>query len=264
MDHGQTYLGRQVDRGLFHGLRAGLDRAGGGQIIQHAASVGHGNDRYKRRIKQDRDNYAGRAMRTAHDWYNILVASQVKPRIALQWSDVFADVVKPTSFSLGDAEISSFLGQILHESAGLTQFGENLSYSAERLTQVWPSRFPTLESAQPYARNPEALANKVYGGRMGNTTHGDGWKYRGRGPIQLTGRVNYAFVGDLIGQDLDVMPELIEQPRYALEAAIAWWEGFIPDDMIGDVERVTRRVNGGLIGLADRERLTELAKGALA
>lgn len=203
-------------------------------------------------------------MRTAHQWYDILVASQVKPLVALRWADVFASVVKPTSFSQGDAELASFLGQILHESAGLTQFGENLSYSAERLTQVWPSRFPTLESAQPYARNPEALANKVYGGRMGNIYIGDGWRFRGRGPIQLTGRDNYRAVGDLMGQDLTSLPELLEQPRYALESAIAWWEDRIPDSMVGDTERVTRRVNGGLTGLADRERLTDLAEGALA
>ena len=202
--------------------------------------------------------------RTGHDWYDILVAAQVKPLTALRWADVFADVVNQTSFSLGDAELDDFLGQILHESAGLTRFSENLSYSAERMMVVWPGRFPTLESALPYARNPEALANKVYGGRMGNTQPGEGYKFRGRGVLQITGRDNYKFVGNLMGQDLTVMPELLEQPRYALESAIAWWEGSVPDSMIGDVERVTRRVNGGLTGLADRELLTDLAEGALA
>ena len=98
---------------------------------------------------------------------------------------------------------------------------------------------------------------------MGNTQPGDGWRYRGRGPIQLTGRANYAFVGDLMGQDLVDLPELMEQPRYALEATIAWWERRIPDSMLGDPERVTQRVNGGLIGLADREELTEAAHKAL-
>lgn len=203
-------------------------------------------------------------MRTAHQWYDILVGCQVKPTVAAQWSEVFADVVKAKSFSQGDAEIDDFLGQVLHESDGLTQFSENLSYSAERLCAVWPGRFPTLADARPYARNPEALANKVYGGRMGNIYLGDGWKFRGRGPIQLTGRENYAFVGDLVGQDLTSIPELMEQPRYALEATIAWWENKIPDSMLGDTERVSRRVNGGLIGLADREHLTGLAQVALA
>lgn len=203
-------------------------------------------------------------VKTAHEWYDILIGCQVKPTVAAKWSEVFADVVKPNSFSQGDAEIDDFLGQVLHESAGLTQFSENLNYSAERLCAVWPGRFPTLADARPYARNPEALANKVYGGRMGNIYLGDGWRFRGRGPIQLTGRDNYAAVGDLIGQDLTTAPELMEQPRYALEATIAWWEDRIPDSMLGDTERVSKRVNGGLIGLADREHLTGLAQGALA
>lgn len=203
-------------------------------------------------------------MKTAHDWYDILIRCQVKPTVAAVWSEVFADVVKPGSFSQGDAEIDDFLGQVLHESSGLTQFSENLNYSAERLCKVWPSRFHTIADARPYERNPEALANKVYGGRMGNAEPGDGWRYHGRGPIQLTGKDNYRAVGDLMGQDLVGLPELMEQPRYALEAAIAWWESRIPDSMLGDTEKVTRRVNGGLIGLADREHLTGLAQGALA
>lgn len=203
-------------------------------------------------------------MKTAHDWYDILIRCQVKPTVAAAWSEVFADVVKPGSFSQGDAEIDDFLGQVLHESAGLTRFSENLNYSAERLCDVWPTRFPTIEAARPYARNPESLANKVYGGRMGNTEPGDGWRYRGRGPIQLTGKDNYRAVGDLMGQDLVGLPELMEQPRYALEAAIAWWEDRIPDSMLGDTEKVSRRVNGGLIGLADRIELTHAAGAALA
>jgi putative chitinase len=203
-------------------------------------------------------------MRAARDWNAVLLQCGVKPAVAAVWSEVFADVVKPDSFSKGDEEVDDFLGQVLHESAGLTRLAENLNYSAERLTQIWPGRFPTLADARPYARNPEALANRVYGGRMGNTAPGDGWRYRGRGPIQLTGKDNYAFVGDLVGQDLVALPELMEQPRYALEATIAWWERRIPDSMIGDPERVTRRVNGGLIGLADREELAEHARRALA
>jgi len=203
-------------------------------------------------------------MRTAHDWYDILIACQVKPHVAAEWSEVFADVVKPDSFSAGDEDLSAFLGQILHESDGLTRLEENLSYSAERLTVVWPGRFPTKADAQPYARNPEALANKVYGGRMGNTDPGDGWKYRGRGPLQVTGRDNYRSVGGIVGQDLEAMPELLEQPRFALEACIAWWEDRIPDELLGDPEKTTRRVNGGLIGLAHREELTNAAREALA
>jgi putative chitinase len=202
--------------------------------------------------------------RTPQEWNQILIRCKVKPTIAAVWSVVFADVIKAESFSQGDMELDDFLGQILHESHGLSQFCENLNYSPERLCQVWSSRFPTLADARPYARNPEALANKVYGGRMGNVEPGDGWRFRGRAPIQITGRANYAFVGDLMGQDLTVMPELLEQPRFALEACILWWEDRIPDSMLGDPEKVTKRVNGGLIGLADREYLTELAGEAIA
>ena len=204
------------------------------------------------------------ALKTAGQWRQILMDCGVKIITATHWSYIFADVVKTGSFSQGDAEIDDFLGQVLHESAGLERLSENLNYSAERLCVVWPGRFPTLADARPYAHNPEALANRVYGGRMGNTRPGDGWRFRARGPIGLTGFDNYTFVGDLIGQDLTVMPELMEQPRYALEATIAWWEDRIPDSMLGDPERVTRRVNGGLIGLADRQALTDAAGRALA
>lgn len=201
--------------------------------------------------------------RPAREWYEILLQSRVKPAVAAIWSEAFADVVTSRSFSLGDDELDDFLGQVIHESMGLTRMVENLDYSAERLVQVWPTRFPTVADARPYARNPEALANRVYGGRLGNRAPGDGWKYRGRGPLQITGRDNYIVVGDLVGQDLTVVPELLEQPRYALEACIAWWEDRIPDFIVGDPEKVTRRVNGGIHGLAERQHLTALAGAAL-
>jgi putative chitinase len=203
-------------------------------------------------------------MRTKEQWYEILMQCHVKPRLAEIWAPVFAEVIKPESFNLGNEELDDFLGQVLHESMGFTHLSEDLNYSAKRLTEVWPGRFPTVESAAPYAFNPEALANKTYGGRMGNVNEGDGWKYRGRGPIQLTGYDNYKLVGELIGQDLTVIPELMEQPRYALEATIAWWEDRIPDSAIGDPEKVTKRVQGGLLGLAERQHLSNLAERALA
>lgn len=202
--------------------------------------------------------------RTAADWARILESMGVKPLMFATWAPVFANTVRSDTFSAGDDDLRDFLAQIIHESQGLTRLSENLSYSAKRMTEVWPSRFPTIASAAPFARNPEALANKVYGGRMGNTRPGDGWRFRGRSPIMVTGRANYARVGDLVGQDLTVMPELLEQPHFALEACIAWWEDRIPDDMLGDPERVSRRVNGGLIGLAERVELTDAADRALA
>lgn len=80
------------------------------------------------------------------------------------------------------------MAQVLHETGGLTVLVENMNYRAERIVQVWPSRFRTIEEATPYAHNPEKLANKVYGGRMGNTHPGDGWRFIGRGLLQITGR----------------------------------------------------------------------------
>jgi len=203
-------------------------------------------------------------IRDASQWLNILLHCQVNPATAAVWAPVFADTVKANTFSLGDAELDDFLGNILHESQGLTKLVENMNYSAKRLTEVWPRRFPTLSDAQPYANNPEALANKVYGGRMGNTRPGDGWLYRARSPIGITGAHNYARVGELMGQDLLIMPELLEQPHFALEACILWWEDSIPDSMIGDPEKVTERVNGGLIGLTDRTHRMDLAREAIA
>jgi putative chitinase len=96
--------------------------------------------------------------------------------------------------------VAAFLAQCGHESGGWTVFEENLNYSAQGLNGIFKKYFPTLESAQPYARKPEMIANKVYGGRMGNgpESSGDGYKYRGRGPIQLTGKDNYrAFAKDM-------------------------------------------------------------------
>lgn len=204
-------------------------------------------------------------LRDARQWYDVLVQCQVKPAVAATWSEVFEDVVRTNSFNKGDAELDDFLGHILHESKGLTRMVEDLFYTTpERICRVWPSRFPTIASAQPYVRNPEALANKVYGGRMGNTQPGDGWKYRGRSPVGITGYDNYLRVGELVGQDLIVLPEILEQPRFALEATIAWWEDRIPDSMIGDPEASTKRVQGGLLGLTERTELMEDARRALA
>jgi len=200
----------------------------------------------------------------ASDWHHILMQCGVGMATSLEWALVFAAVIGEESFSFGAEELDDFLGQLLHESDGLRRMVESLDYSAERLCLVWPKRFPMISDAKPYEHNSEALANKVYGGRMGNTEPGDGWRYRGRSPIQITGKANYEFVGKLMGQDLVTLPGLLEQPHFALEACVHWWEDRIPDSAIGDIEKVTRFVNGGIIGLADRDRLTGLARKALS
>lgn len=147
-----------------------------------------------------------------------------------------------------------FLAQVLHETGGLRVLLENLNYSAERLCVVWPSRFPTLASALPFAHNPRALANKVYGGRMGNVEPNDGWRYIGRGLLQLTGRASYTKVGDALGIDLVGSPSMALYPEHALSVAGEIWKDArcnVFADM-DSIEKVTRAINGGLIGLEER------------
>ena len=147
-----------------------------------------------------------------------------------------------------------FLAQLGHESGGLQAREESLSYSAPRLLQVWPSRFPSLAAAAPYARDPEKLADFVYGGRMGNDRPGDGFRYRGRGYIQLTGREAYRQVGRLAGLDLESLPGLANDAAHALAVACAFWRWKRLNPLCdqGDFAGVTRRINGGLTGLQDR------------
>lgn len=152
---------------------------------------------------------------------------------------------------------AAFIGQCAHESANFTKLEESLNYKPERLMQVWPSRFPDLATAMKYAHNPDALANKVYGGRMGNGPEetGDGAKYKGRGLIQLTGKEMYANCGPNIGVDLLSNPGLLNTPEYAALSAGWFWhkKGLNSLADASDYETMTKRINGGLIGLDDRK-----------
>jgi putative chitinase len=200
------------------------------------------------------------------NWQSILMKCGVRSTTAARWAPVFLAELGSADeprLSAGAAELDDFLGQICHESGMLERVEENLNYSAERLMAVWPKRFPTVGSAVAFARNPEDLANKVYGGRLGNVDPGDGWRYRGRGLLQVTGRDNYAAVGKVLGLDLLADPGLLAQPEIALRASIAWWEGNVPDSVMGDIVRVTKRVNGGTIGLQHRQEVTAKAGAAL-
>ena len=147
-----------------------------------------------------------------------------------------------------------FIGQCMHESGGFKFVKENLNYSAKALMATWPSRFPDMDTAEKYERQPEKIANKVYSGRMGNTEDGDGAKYIGRGLIQLTGKDNYKAFGEAIGEDLVANPQLVEQPRYAALSAGWFWNkrglNALADAM--DVTTMTVRINGGRIGIDDR------------
>lgn len=160
---------------------------------------------------------------------------------------------------------AAFLGQCMHESNNFKTLEENLYYSANALMRVWPSRFPDHDTADKYANNPEKIANKVYAGRMGNTEEGDGFKFRGRGVIQLTGKDAYLFCGSALGIDTITNPDIILTPQYAcLSAGWVWGKkGLNPIADIGDIKEITRRVNGGMAGYDERVAKTALAQKAL-
>lgn len=164
--------------------------------------------------------------------------------------------------------IAAFIAQTTHESAGYSAFSENLNYSAQALINTWPNRF-TAETAATYARQPEKIANYVYGNRrdLGNRGEesGDGWRYRGRGVIQITGRANYEVCGVGLKLDLVTSPELLEQPLNAFRSAGYYWRSrncnsfADKEDFIG----LTRVINGSLNGLEDRKAYYARAKSVL-
>jgi putative chitinase len=180
-----------------------------------------------------------------------------KNKNAQAWTAALVEVL-PTYQIDTPERIASFLAQCGHESAGFTVLQENLNYSAEGLNKIFHKYFPTLESAQPYARKPEMIANRVYASRMGNGDEhsGEGYKFRGRGPIQLTGKDNYAACSDFLFQDDTLLqnPDMLLDPEYALHSACwFWWKNDLntyADN--ADLVTMTKRINGGTIGLDDR------------
>ena len=190
--------------------------------------------------------------------------TEVFPRANCAWLIEIAYQAPPSGIDTKN-ETASFLAQFGHETAGFTRFEENMNYSADRLMAVWPSRFPDIASSAPYARNPEALAAKVYGTRMGNTEPGDGWRYRGRGP-QVTGRYNYGKAGALVGLDLIAEPDLLLRPSVGVRVACAGWKAFGLDlhDDDADARAERRIVNGGTIGLKETQSLLDKLLEVLA
>ena len=161
---------------------------------------------------------------------------------------------------------ASFIGQCAHESGNFKILQENLNYSAEGLMKTWPSRFPTKEIADQYARQPAKIAGKVYNGRLGNTSEEEAAKYLGRGLIQLTGKENYDHCGLGIGVDLLSNPALLLDPRYAALSAGWFWnkKGLNALADAGDAVTITKRINGGALGLDDRLAKTDKALRVLA
>ena len=166
------------------------------------------------------------------------------------------------------SRLACFLAQVAHESGGFNAVKENLNYGAQGLVNTFHKYFPTLEAAHPYERNPEAIANRVYANRMGNGDEhsGDGFKHRGRGLIQLTGHDNYASFAADMGMTIDEAIDYLETYEgAAMSAAWFWWKNNLntwadQEDML----TLTKKINGGTIGLADRKHHFEIIKEALA
>ncbi|HVT05778.1 MAG TPA: lytic enzyme [Thermoanaerobaculia bacterium] len=147
------------------------------------------------------------------------------------------------------------MAQALHETGSLTILVEDMNYRAERIVQVWPTRFATAAAAAPFAHNPEGLANSVYGGRMGNNQPGDGYRFIGRGLLQITGRDSYTRYGRVLKIDLAGNPAHAIDPAWTIQIAAAEWTAS-NCNVLADadsLQRLTRAINGGLVGLSSRQ-----------
>jgi putative chitinase len=187
------------------------------------------------------------------------------PSARSSYRDAFAagqSVLDQFGISETPLRIAHFVAQVMHESGALTIQFENLNYSPERLPKVWPSRFVPKGPLNPldFAHNPEKLANEVYGGRMGNTNPGDGFLYRGRGLLQLTGKDSYLEATDILRKSEPDAPDFTEVPdsvidsRWCLKVAASEWSSKDCNQAADQdlINTVTRRINGGLVGLAER------------
>jgi putative chitinase len=202
-----------------------------------------------------------------------IVAAGVKQATAQKWVEAVAAACQ--EFNINTPQrIAGFLSQCAHESGGFERLQENLNYSADGMAGIWPKRFAVLgpdgkpvkkdgknqpnKFALALHRKPEMIANVVYSGRMGNgpTESGEGWKYRGRGLKQLTGKTNHSNCSKGLGVDLVDNPDLLLEPIYAARSAAWFWStnkcNVFAD--AEDIEGLTRRINGGLIGIDDRKK----------
>jgi len=181
----------------------------------------------------------------------------------LQGAPHLEDWYKALNEILPDYDITSvqrvacFLGQTQHESGNYRAVRENLNYKAEGLIKIFGRHFPGgLAEAQQYAHNQERIANRIYQNRMGNgpEASGDGFKFRGRGLIQLTGRENYTFFADSIGENVDNIPAFLETFEGAVQSACYFWEASklnaLADQL--DIKKMTKVINGGYLGLDER------------
>jgi putative chitinase len=185
-----------------------------------------------------------------------LLLTITTPAMADKWLDSLNETCERFAID-SPFRIAGFLSNVAHESGGFATVTEGLHYSVAGLMRIWPHRFPTVEVAQAYAMQPEKIANRAYCDRMGNGSEasGDGWKFRGRGLIQLTGKNNYVAYSMACDNEALTKPEIVEQPKYAAESAGWFWDvnrlNTLADAQ--DVRGMCRRINGGYNGLEDRQ-----------
>ncbi len=191
---------------------------------------------------------------------DLLIASGVTPTLAKVFAGPLASACR--RFDIESRErVSMFLAQALHESAHLTSTEENLYYTTpERIRAVFPSTVKSMEQARELTRRPQALANRVYAGRLGNGDEagGDGWRFRGRGIFHLTGRTNYIYAGREVGFGYERNPELVALPEHACLTAASFWQSRGCNALadMGDLAGVTRKVNGpAMLGGKERAAL---------
>ncbi len=190
-----------------------------------------------------------------------------KLHIGQQWVTALNDTFSQFGI-LTPNQQAAFIGQCGHECGHFRILEENLNYRAATLMKLWPKRFPTLEIANAYAGNPKKIANMVYANRMGNRdeSSGDGYRFRGRGCIQLTGHANYFHAGKALGVDFVMEPDLVATPKYAAMTAGWFWSthGCNEAAEAQDWVKLTKKINGGTIGLEDRIKHTKEALVALS
>ena len=190
-----------------------------------------------------------------------------KLHIGQQWVTALNDTFSQFGI-LTPNQQAAFIGQCGHECGHFRILEENLNYRAATLMKLWPKRFPTLEIANQYAGNPKKIANMVYANRMGNRDEasGDGYRFRGRGCIQLTGHSNYFHAGKALGVDFVMEPDLVATPKYAAMTAGWYWSTHGCNELAEAANWVglTKKINGGTIGLDDRILHTKQALEALS
>jgi putative chitinase len=172
--------------------------------------------------------------------------------------DRLVDSLSRTKSVTNNTRLAHFLSQVAHESGNFKLVVENLRYTASRLLVIFPRHFKTIEEARRYALNPEAIANRAYANRIGNGNEasGDGYRYRGRGYLQLTGKANYKSFSDYVKEDCVLSPDLVAT-KYPMDSAMWFFDrnrlwSLCDKDDNASVLAVTKRVNGGTNGLADR------------